>query len=62
MSKPKKIRGKIKFKQQAIIQRKDNTNVARPDTTNHRVKYSPTPMPRTNGAVFKVKIRKRNGK
>lgn len=58
-ARPKKRRGKIKIKQRAIIQKKDNTNVVRPDTTRYpRMKAQ---RPRDNGAVFKVKIKRKGG-
>lgn len=56
-ARPKKRRGKIKIKQRAIIQKKDNTNVVRPDTT--RYPRMSAQMPRTAGAVFKVKLKKK---
>ena len=52
-----KKRGKIKFKESAIIQKKDKTNVARPDTTKYP--RMSAQMPRTTGTVFKVKIKKK---
>ena len=54
-----KKRGKIKFKESAIIQKKDKTNVARPDTTKYP--RMPAQRPRDNGTVFRVKIKRKGG-
>lgn len=52
-----KKRGKIKFKESAIIQKKDKTNVARPGTTKYpKVQGRP---PANNAATFRIKIRKK---
>ena len=54
----KKRRGKIKFSQTArLVERNDATRVAK--RANPNMTYAPTPMPRTNGAVFKVKIKRK---
>lgn len=58
MARPRKRRGKIRIKQRALIQRKDKTNVARPDTT--RYPRMAAQMPRTTGTVFKVKIKRKH--
>lgn len=56
-ARPKRRKGKVKIKQRAIIQKKDNTNVVRPDTTRYRrVQGRP---PADNAATFKVKIRRK---
>lgn len=52
----KKRKGRVVIKQQVTLAHKnDATRVARHDT----ISYSKTPMPRTNGAVFKVKIKRK---
>ena len=57
MARPRKRRGKIRIKQRALIQRKDKTNVARPDTTRYpRMKVQ---MPRSVAPTFKIKIRRK---
>lgn len=55
----KRRRRKIRIKQSTkLVAKKDATKVSRPDTSGMR-RYSPTPLPHDNGAVFKVKIRKK---
>lgn len=57
MARPRKRRGKIRIKQRALIQRKDKTNVARPDTTRYpRMKARP---PADVGATFRIKIKRK---
>ena len=57
MARPRKRRGRIRIKQHALIQRKDKTNVARPDTTRYpRVQGRP---PADAGATFRIKIRRK---
>lgn len=52
----KRVKGKVRLTQRArIVEKNDATRVARLDT----ISYSKTPMPRTNGAVFKVKIKRK---
>lgn len=53
-SKAKKRKGRIVVSQKAKIVKK-GTQTAKKDTLPN----TPTPMPRNNGAVFKVKIKKK---
>ena len=56
-TKPKKRNVKIRLKTSAQVQKKDKTNVARPDTTRYqRVQGRP---PADVGATFRVKIRRK---
>ena len=57
MPKPKKRRGKIKFRQSAkIIEKNDATKVAKRDTIPQMPTKRVIP---DNGATFKIKIRKK---
>lgn len=57
MARPIKKRGKIRIKQRALIQKKDKTNVARPDTTKYPRKEARPPA--DTGVTFRVKIKKK---
>ncbi len=56
-TKARKRKGKIRIKQKVLIEKKDKTNVVRPDTTRYR--RMDTQMPRSNGMVLKVKLKKK---
>lgn len=54
----KKRKGKINFKQSArIVQKNDATRVARTDTTKYP--RMSAQLPRSNGAVFKIKLKRK---
>lgn len=57
---PKK-KAKIKIKQNVqLVHKNDKTRVAKDTLQTYRQRQlSPTPMPRSNGAVFKVRIRRK---
>ena len=57
MARPKKRRARIRIRQKALVQKKDKTNVAIPDTT--RYQKAPIQMPRDNGLNMRVKIRRK---
>lgn len=57
MARPRKHRAKIKIKSQALIQKKDKTNVARPDTTIYPKMVVQTP--RSLAPTFKIKIKRK---
>lgn len=57
-NKGKKRKGKIKFKQTArLVEKNDATRVARTDTTKYPRMSSQ--LPRSNGAVFKIKLKRK---
>ncbi len=59
MGRPKK-KAKIKIKQNVrLVHRNDKTRVAKDTLQNYRKRYAPTPMPHSQGAVFKVKVRRK---
>ena len=53
----KRVKGKIKFRQRARIVEKNAAT--RVDRKTEESRYAKTPMPRSNSAVFKVKIEKK---
>lgn len=58
MARKTKRKSKIRFKQTAkLAEKSDNTRVARPDTS--RYPRMATQMPRSNGMVLKVRIKKK---
>ena len=57
-NKGKKRKGKIKFKQTAIlVEKNDATSVARTYTTKYP--RMSAQLPRSNGAVFKIKLKRK---
>ena len=57
-NKGKKRKGKIKFKQTArLVEKNDATRVARTDTTKYT--RMSAQLPRSNGAVFKIKLKRK---
>ena len=57
-NKGKKRKGKIKFKQTAqLVEKNDATRVARTDTTKYP--RMSAQLPRSNGAVFKIKLKRK---
>jgi hypothetical protein len=54
----KRVKGKVKLTQRArIVEKNDATRVARADTTSYpRMRAQ---VPRSNGAVFKIKLKKK---
>lgn len=58
MAKRRKIKRRVRIKQNAqLVHKNDKTRVERNDTLASG--FAPTPMPRSNGVVFKVKMRKK---
>lgn len=55
-TKARKRKGKIRIKQRVLIEKKDKTNVVRPDTTRYPKARTKVP---SNGVVFKVKLKKK---
>ena len=57
-NKGKKRKGKIKISQRArLIEKNDATRVAKTDTTSYpRMRAQ---VPRSNGAVFKIKVKRK---
>lgn len=54
----KKRKGKIKFKQTSrLVEKNDSTRVARTDTTSYP--RMSAQLPRSNGAVFKIKLKRK---
>lgn len=57
-NKGKKRKGKIKFKQTArLVEKNDATRVERTDTTKYP--RMSAQLPRSNGAVFKIKLKRK---
>ena len=57
-NKGKKRKGKIKFKQTArLVEKNDATSVERTDTTKYQ--RMSAQLPRSNGAVFKIKLKRK---
>ena len=57
-NKGKKRKGKIKFKQTAmLVEKNDATSVARTDITKYP--RMSAQLPRSNGAVFKIKLKRK---
>lgn len=52
----RKVRIKVNVGEKVSLQKKDKTTVAMPDTTT--IRKAPSKVP-SNGAVFRIKIRKR---
>ena len=58
VNKGKKRKGKIKFKQTArLVEKNDATRVARTETTKYP--RMSAQLPRSNGAVFKIKLKRK---
>jgi hypothetical protein len=57
---PRKRKGKIKISTSArLVNKKDKTRVNRPDTTGGGYPRMETQMPRSNGMVLKVKVKRK---
>lgn len=56
----RKRRAIMKVRQSArLVEKNDNTRVSRPDTSSQN--RMSVQNPRNNGAVFRIKVRKKNG-